>query len=132
MFVTVGDYDQSKSIYIFEVNGHLSPILHYRLYRTDSEGQTVMLADEVNETSYIDSTWNEARSGKYRFGISEVYFNSAESEIMWTDPILKTDFGINENQSDKEEQPVQKVFENGQIIIIKEGERYNVLGQRLN
>ena len=132
MFITVGNSYQSKNISIFEINSHLSPILHYRLYRTDSEGQTVMLADEVTETSYIDSTWTEARSGKYRFGISEVYFNGVESEIMWSDPILKTGYGIDENQSEQEEQPVQKVFENGQIIIIKDGERYNVLGQRLN
>ena len=91
-----------------------------------------MLADEFEGASYTDSTWVSARAGVYRFGISSIFANGVESEIAWSEPILKTDYGIEENQSEQEEQPVQKVFENGQIIIIKDGERYNVLGQRLN
>ena len=93
-----------------------------------------MLADEVTNTSYIDRTWNEANAGAYRFGISEVYFNDVESEIIWSDTIVKTDHGLKENKggTDHPEQSVQKVIEDGQIVIIKDGKRYNVSGQHLN
>ena len=93
-----------------------------------------MLADEVLGTSFLDSSWNDALAGTYRFGISEVYTNGVESEIIWSDPIVKTDFSIDENDSDQEdaEPSVQKVIENGHIIIIKDGNRYNVSGQKLN
>ena len=134
LFVVSYHYNYPNNIYTFEINSHLAPIKHYRLYRTDSEGNNLMLADEVIESSYIDSTWNEAIAGNYRFGISEVYFNDVESEIIWSDPIVKTDFGIDENESNQEDAKpsVQKVIEDGHIVIIKDGKRYNVSGQRLN
>ena len=92
-----------------------------------------MLADEVSNTSYIDYTWNEAQAGEYRFGISEVYANGVESEIIWSDTIVKTDFGIDENGNQESQEPsVQKVVEDGHIIIIKDGKRYSVSGQTLN
>ena len=127
-------YLENNYIYIFEINSHLAPIKHYRLYRADNEWNTMMLADEVTESSYIDSTWNEASAGNYRFGISEVYFNGVESEIIWSDTIVKTDFGIDEDESDQEdaEPSVQKVLEDGHIVIIKDGKKYNVSGQKLN
>ena len=127
-------YSENNYIYIFEINSHLAPIKHYRLYRADNEWNTMMLADEVTESSYIDSTWNEASAGNYRFGISEVYFNGVESEIIWSDTIVKTDFGIDEDESDQEdaEPSVQKVLEDGHIVIIKDGKKYNVSGQKLN
>jgi hypothetical protein len=93
----------------------------------------VLLADEVTESSYIDSTWNEASAGNYRFGISEVYANGTESEIIWSDTIVKTDFGIDENGNQEDSEPsVQKMIEDGHIVIIKDGKRYNVTGQHLN
>ena len=127
-------YEEHNNIYIYEINSHLAPIKHYRLYRTDSEGNNLMLADEVIESSYIDSTWNEAIAGNYRFGISEVYFNDVESEIIWSDPIVKTDYGIDENDNGQEdtEPSVQKVIEDGHIVIIKNGKRFSVSGQQLN
>ena len=132
-FIVDEHYAANPSIYIYEINSHLAPILHYRLYRADNEGNSVMLADEVTNTSYIDSTWNEAQAGEYRFGISEVYFNGAESEIIWSDTIVKTDFGIGENGNQESPEPsVQKVIEDGHIIIIKDGKRYSVSGQHLN
>ena len=134
LFVASYDYFSGNSrIYVFEIDCHLARIKHYRLYRSDSEGNSVMLADEVTNTSYIDYTWNEANAGTYRFGISEVYFNGAESEIIWSDTIVKTDFGIVGNGDQESPEPsVQKVIEDGQIIIIKDGKRYNVSGQHLN
>ena len=125
----VATYD-SSIIYIFEIDCHLARIMHYRLYRSDSEGNIVMLADHVTETSFIDHSWDNINAGEYRFGISEVYFNGAESEIIWS----KTDNGIPENNSHQEDigSSVKKVIEGGQIVIIKDGKRYNVSGQHLN
>jgi hypothetical protein len=127
-------YSENNYIYIFEINSHLAPIKHYRLYRADSEGNTMILADKVTESLYIDSTWNEASAGNYRFGISEVYFNDVESEIIWSDPIVKTDIGIDEYEDNLEdaEPSVQKVIEDGHMVIIKDGKRYSVSGQKLN
>ena len=127
-------YEERNNIYIYEINSHLAPIKHYRLYRADNEGNTMMLADEVTVSSYIDSTWNEASAGNYRFGISEVYFNGVESEIIWSDPIVKTDIGIDEYEDNLEdaEPSVQKVIEGGHIVIIKDGKRFSVSGQQLN
>ena len=123
----------SNKIHIYERNGHLSQIEGYRIYRADSEGNSVMLADEVTNTSYIDHTWNEAQAGEYHFGISEVYHNGVESEIIWSDTIVKTDFGIDENGNQEDSEPsVQKVIEDGHIVIIKDGKRYSVSGQTLN
>ena len=137
VFVIGSSYDYNfndlYSIYIYEINCHLSPIRHYRIHRKDSEGHSVMLADEVTATSFIDSTWNEANAGTYRFGISEVYFNGVESEIIWSDSIVKTDIGLPENEYEQLTDPsVQKVIEDGKIIIIKDGKRYSVSGQTLN
>ena len=136
-FVIGNSYDYNfndiRNIYVYEISCHLSPILHYRLYRTDSEGHTMMLADEYTSTSFTDTTWESVNAGEYRFGISEVYFNGVESEIIWSDHIMKTDIGIPENESDHLTDPsVQKVIEDGKIIIIKDGKRYSVSGQHLN
>ena len=134
LFVASHNYYLDKSeISIFEIDCHFARVKHYHLYRSDSEGNIVTLADESTGTSFIDSTWNDAPAGLYRFGISEVYFNGIESEIIWSDLIEKTGFGIDENDGLEEpQQQVQKVFENGHIVIIKDGKRYNVAGQLLN
>ena len=93
-----------------------------------------MLTDEVDGTTFIDSTWNEATPGIYRFGISEVFFNGVESEIIWSDTIKKSGIGIEENDGEQEatEPSVRKVIEDGHLIIIKDGKRYNISGQQLN
>ena len=128
MFIAIG-----FSIRIYEIKSRLEQIMGYRIYRADNEGNSVMLADEVTSTSYIDHTWNEAQAGEYRFGISEVYANSVESEIIWSDTIVKTDFGIDENGNQESQEPsVQKVIEDGHIVIIKDGKRYSLSGQTLN
>ena len=121
-------------IRIYEIKSRFGQIVSYHIYRADSEGNSVMLADEVVGTSFLDSSWNNAQAGTYRFGISEVYANGVESEIIWSDTIVKTDYGINENDSDQEdaEPSVQKVIEDGHIVIIKDGKRFSVSGQQLN
>ena len=129
MFVTI-DHD----ILIYEIKSQLAQIAGYRIYRADSDGHTVLLADEVSGATFLDDTWNEALAGEYRFGISEVYANGVESEIIWSDTIVKTDYGINEDNSEQDnaEPSVQKVIEDGKIVIIKGGKRYSVSGQKLN
>ena len=126
MFVAIG-----HEIRIYEIKSHLEHIIGYRIYRADSEGNTVILADEAGGSSFVDSTWKDVTAGMYRFGISEVYHNGSESEIIWSDPIEKNDYGIHENDSEQTDPSVQKVFENGQIVIIKDGKRYTMTGQRL-
>jgi len=127
-------YYGTSNICIYEINSHLAPIKHYRIYRADSEGNSVMIADEVVGSSFLDSSWNNAPAGTYRFGISEVYANGVESEIIWSDPIVKTDYGMDENDSYPEdaEPSVQKIIEDGHVVIIKNGKRYSVSGQLLN
>ena len=135
LFVVTSSYNSENSkLYVFEINCHLARVMHYQLYRAANELDTVMLAEEYTGSAFTDTTWKDIRAGAYCFGISEVYFNGVESEIIWSDPIIKTDFGIDENDSDQEDADpsVQKVFEGGQIIIIKDGKRYNVIGQPLN
>ena len=134
LFVASHNYYLDNSIiYIFEIDCPLARIMHYRLYRSNSEGNIVMLADHVTETSFIDHSWDNAIAGEYRFGISEVYFNGVESEIIWSDTIVKTDFGMDENSNQESQEPsVQKVVEDGHIVIIKDGKRYSVSGQTLN
>ena len=138
---SIGKYDGKDALFavidssvrIYEIKKALSQIIGYRIYRKDNEEHTVTLAEEFIGTSFIDSTWNEAAAGEYRFGISEVYYNGVESEIIWSNPITKTDYGIDENEGDQVTKPsVQKVLENGHIVIIKDGKRYNVSGQTLN
>lgn len=126
LFVVVG-----YTVYIYKVRSHLAQIVGYRIYRADSEGNTIMLADGITGATYKDNTWNDAIAGTYRFGISEIYSNGIESEIVWSDFIEKTDFGIGEDNSDPTCPSVRKVFEDGHIVIIKDGKRYTVTGQRL-
>ena len=133
-------YDGKEALYIpvdhairiYEIKSQLEQIVNYRIYRADSEGHAVMLADGVGSSSFTDTTWDSLSGGEYRFGISEMYANGVESEIIWSDPIVKSGHGINENNEEPNMQPVRKVFENGQIIIIKDGKRYTVTGQQLN
>ena len=122
-----------RTIKIFGIKDVYSKVMYYRLYRKDDLGNKVMLADEFTTTSFIDTTWNEARPGTYQFGVSSVFFNGDESKVIWSDAIVKRDNDINENEYDQDTHlSVEKVLENGQIVIIKDGKRYSVSGQRLN
>ena len=120
------------SILIYEIKSRLEQIIGYRIYRADSEDNTVMLADNFAGSFYIDETWNDAHAGEYKFGISEVFANGIESEIIWSNAIMKTDFGTDENLYQPEGPSVQKVIENGHIVIIKDGKRYTMMGQQLD
>ena len=135
----IGTYDEkealfiiySSKVHIYEINHHLSQIVGYCIYRSDANGNTLKLADRMTGISFIDNSWTQTFSGTYRFGISSVFSNGNESEIVWSDPIESVFDAIEENDGSTE-QSIQKVIENGQIIIIKDGKRYNITGQRLN
>ncbi len=131
-FVCNNLYHELHKVFIYEIKSQLEQIIGYRIHRADSEGQAIVLAETLVGSSYTDYTWNEVGAGWYRFGISAVFANGTESEIIWSDPIMKSGHGINENNEGPNMQPVQKVFENGQIVIIKDGKRYTVTGQHLN
>lgn len=124
----------NETAYVYEVESILAQLVQiasYRLYRADSEGHAVMLADGIAGSDFIDSTWNDVENGTYRYGISEIFANGNESEIVWSNTIEKTNFALDENEPDISNSNVQKVFENGQIVIIKEGKRYTVTGQEM-
>lgn len=139
MGACVAEYDGKEAMFlvvdttvqIYEIRSRMEQILGYRIYRADVEGNAVMLADGIAGSSYEDATWGEASTGVYRFGISEVFGNGNESEILWSEPVVKTNHGLGENE-DLSSPSVKKIFENNQIVIIKDGKRYNVAGQLLN
>lgn len=132
LFVIAHNHYGNNPVSIYEIKNQLAQIIGYRIYRSDSEDNTIMIADCVEGSSFTDTTWTEASAGLYRFGISMVYANGTESETIWSNPIEKTDYEIGENHDDTPDPRVQKVFENGQIVIIKDGKRYNLLGQPIS
>lgn len=72
-------------------NGNRS-FQYYRVYRTDyynngpfTDENTVLLADNLTETYYIDDTWMAAASGVYKYGVSCVYEGNRETPIRWNE-----------------------------------------------
>ena len=131
LFLIVNHYPIGSFVYIFEIKNQLAQIIGFNIYRSDNEHNTTKLIEGANGSSYTDSTWAELNPGLYRYGISSVFANGTESEIIWSDYIEKTGFGIGENGSDTTIPTAQKVFEDGQIVLIKDGKRYTVTGQEL-
>ena len=134
-----GDYQGKKAIFkmssngleIYEIDCRLSQVTHFHVYRSKSDGETLSLADEVRGYSFVDTSWQGLEAGLYRYGVSAVYGNGVESEPVWTDFVEKQNIGVEEHES-PEDPSVQKVFENGMIVIIKDGKRYSITGQQLN
>ena len=135
---STGKYDGKDAMYfvvgstirIFEIKSTLAQLIGYRIYRAYEDGSTMMLSDLVEGKSYIDTTWAEVINGVYRYGISSVFANGNESEIVWSTPIAKTNYGIEEHEKPVDP-AVKKVFENGHIVIIKDGKKYSVTGQEI-
>ena len=119
-----------NSLKIFEIRNLLWPIIQYRLYRSDDKGEITMIADEVTGTSFVDPSWGTLDTGLYRYGISSLYGNGNESEIMWSNALPKGNYDL-EEIAEPLGDIVQKVFENGQIVILKDGKKYNITGQEL-
>lgn len=128
LFLVVGN-----SVCIYEIKDYFptsTRISYFRIYRSFNEGNAEMIADEVEGYSYIDPNWNDVENGEYRYGISSVFANGFESDIVWSNTLTKTNHGLGE-LFDVEGPTVQKIFENGHIVIIKNGKRYNVAGQEI-
>ena len=128
LFFVVGN-----TLQIYEINksfGINAQIVHYRIYRTGDDGAPVMLADEITGTAYADTTWHTVPNGVYRFGISLVFADGSESEIIWSNAIEKTDYGVQEQTSDPEKR-YQKVIENGHLYILVNGKKYSITGQEV-
>lgn len=132
MYMVTKEYssDSTSTLLIYEINSQLEQAIGYNIYRANSEDQIVKLTEVLESSTFTDPNWGELATGLYRYGISEVYSNGNESEIIWSDPIEKLHIGVEENE-DEPNPSVRKVIENGQIIIIKDNERYNVSGQKL-
>ena len=45
----------------------------YRVYRTKENGNTVVIADNVTETTYQDNKWSEQEWGIYQWGVAALY-----------------------------------------------------------
>ena len=135
---SVGKYDgknalfinNGATVFIFEIKNTLAEIKSYRLYRAQEGGEMIIIADEFSGHSFTDTTWSCANAGVYRYGICSVFANGVESEIVWSNPIVKTNYDIEEHETPATSN-VQKVYENGQIVIIKDGKRYNIKGQEI-
>lgn len=121
-----------NDVKLFEISDAIRPwpITHYRLYRADDKGDVTILSDDVTGNNYTDDTWSELGSGLYRFGISSVFGNGNESDIVWSNPIPKGNYNIEENE-DSTGKNVQIIFENGWIDIVKDGKRYSITGQTI-
>ena len=132
MFIVSDDSnnDSTTTLRIYEINSQLEQAIGYNIYRANSEDQIVKLTEVLESNTFTDPNWGELATGLYRYGISEVYSNGNESEIIWSEPIEKLHIGVEENE-DGPNPSVRKVIEDGQIIIIKDNERYNVSGQKL-
>ena len=127
MFVCYGN-----QVKIFEIptSSILDQILHYRIYRTDEKSNMMVLSDKVTNNGFIDSTWKELPVGLYRYGVTEVYRDGSEADIKWSNPIPKGNYDINETPS-PDGPTVQKVIEDGQVVIIKDGKKYTITGQTI-
>ncbi len=121
-------HESSVKVYEIPIMSLVPQIFHFRLYRYDENANTVMVADSIAGTSYIDSTWKDASSGKYCYGISAVSYNGSESKIVWSNVLTKTNFGINEYNEPKTES-AQKIIKNGHLFILVNGKKYSVTGQ---
>ena len=116
------------SVRIYRMVNVFSQCKQYRLWRSDDYLSSI-IADPITGSSYVDNTWRELGVGRYTYGLGMVFENSLES-IVWSNPLIKGNYDIIET-ADPGKKTVQKVFENGQIVIIKEGKKYNVTGQQL-
>ena len=100
---------------------HDRSLQYYRVYRTDYFNygpydleNTVLIADNVTETSVIDETFGELPMGTYKYGVSCVYEGNRESRISW----MTEKFGCDETE-------VQKILNaignrNGDVVLLSE------------
>ena len=126
-------FAMGDTISIYEIRStfeQIPQIMHYRIYRSYDEGQPVLVADDVTGYSYLDPTWDMLINGIYRYGISAVYADGSASEVVWSNPIAKTNYGIDE-LIEPQGVTVQKILEDGHLYILVNGKKYNITGQEI-
>ena len=67
----------------------------YRVYRTKEGGNTVVIADNVTETTYQDNKWNEQEWGIYQWGVAVLYEQQGQTRGEAT-TLLEEDFETTE------------------------------------
>ena len=117
------------SVRIYRMVNVFSQCKEYRLWRADDYLSNIIEVS-IEGTSYIDRTWQSLGVGRYSYGVGMIFENSHESTLIWSEPLIKGNYDINETPS-PEGSTVQKVFENGQIVIIKDGKKYTITGQTI-
>lgn len=93
---------------------------HYRVYRTDfynngpfTEDNTVLVADEITDTLYIDATWTDIETGVYKYGVSKVYEGNRGEETRATVPVT---FNMTDSYGDGWNGGYISVAENGTSV----------------
>ena len=76
-------------------------IVHYRIFRSNLENEILTLADTIMGFDYIDSTWNSLPVGQYQYGICSVFSDGNVTETVWSDTLVKTDYGIGESSDER-------------------------------
>ncbi len=108
----------------------------------DEAFQEILVAHELTEAKFLSKTrlnLKAAGNGVYYW---RVKVRSANADDVWS-PVQKFEIGVAdgvagdsysavENVLNDVECDVRKVMENGQVVIIREGEKYNVLGTKIN
>ena len=65
----------------------------YNVYRTNIHtDEIVTLAENVSDTTFVDTDWNSLGMGAYKWGASAIYSDKAESEITWSNTLDKDMF----------------------------------------
>ena len=65
----------------------------YNVYRTNVHtDEVVTLAENVSDTTAVDNGWNALGTGAYKWGVSAIYSDKAESEITWSNTLDKDMF----------------------------------------
>ena len=102
-------------------------LAYYRVYRTDwsnngvlTDQNTVLVADNVTETSVIDETFGELEEGTYKYGVSCVYEGNRESRITWLNEVFSYSEEAEKinnvlRSGDNREATIIYDFEDGQI-----------------
>ena len=89
-------YDVTSQIYTLYLSNTVRPNIimkcerpmTYNLYRANCDGTDVQLiAENVNDSQYIDETWWQLENASYKYGLSVV--DSTSTDIFWSNCIEK-------------------------------------------
>ena len=96
-----------------------------------AEVTTASLAVKTVNLFLTDSFLSKPRGGNVNPSWGGICFaDGVPAKVVWIVP--GNDNGVDEYDSNVSGKTVQKIFENGRIVIIKDGIRYNVVGQKID